>query len=55
MPFGIARWSAKIVRETKDVSEPREAFKPVSEVVIEMRAIESGTEGLEGNSELTIP
>ena len=40
--FGIARWSSKMVRETKDGQAPRENFKPVSEVTIEMIAQEVG-------------
>ena len=55
MPFGVARWSAKITREVKDAREPRDNFKPVSEVTIEMKAKETGTEGSEGKSELTVP
>ncbi|MEK6257690.1 MAG: hypothetical protein AABP62_03635 [Planctomycetota bacterium] len=55
MPFGVARWSAKITREIKDAQEPRDSFKPVSEVTIEMKAKETGTEGAEGKSELTLP
>jgi len=55
VPFGVARWSAKITREVKDAQEPRDNFKPVSEVTIDMKAKETGTEGPEGKSELTIP
>lgn len=55
MPFGVARWSAKITREVKDAQQPRDAFKPVSEVLIDMKAKETGTEGAEGKSELTVP
>ena len=55
MPFGVARWSAKITREIKDAQEPRDNFKPVSEVTIDMKAKETGTEGPEGKSELTVP
>ena len=42
-------------REVKDAQEARDAFKPVSEVTIEMKAKETGTEGAEGKSELTVP
>jgi hypothetical protein len=55
MPFGVARWSAKITREVKDARETRDNFKPVSEVTIEMKAKETGTEGPEGKSELMVP
>ena len=55
VPFGVARWIAKITREVKDAQEARDAFKPVSEVIIEMKAKETGTEGAEGKSELTVP
>ena len=59
MPFGIARWSAKITRQVKDAQDPREKFddpdNAVSEVTIEMKAKETGTEGPEGKSELTVP
>ncbi len=59
MPFGIARWSAKITRQVKDAQDPREKFDEdghsVSEVTIEMKAKETGTEGPEGKSELMVP
>ena len=55
MPFGVARWSAKITREVKDAQEPRDNFKPVSEVTIDMKAKKTGTEGPEGKSELMVP
>ena len=42
IPFGVARWTSKMVRETKDDQVPRENFKPVSEVTIEMVAQEIG-------------
>ncbi len=54
IPFGVARWSAKITREAKDAQEARDAFKPVSEVNIEMKAKETGTGGQEGTSELMV-
>lgn len=38
MPFGLARWSVKILREEKGSTEPRSAFKRVSEISIEMKA-----------------
>jgi hypothetical protein len=55
VPFGVARWSAKITREVKDAQDPRDKFMPVSEVTIEMKAKETGTEGPEGKSELAVP
>jgi hypothetical protein len=50
--FGVARWSAKVTRETKDDQSPREDFKKVSEVVIEMAAQATGTDA---KSELSVP
>ena len=55
VPFGIARWNAKITREVKDAQSPRDDFKPHSEVTIEMRARDTGTGGPNGTSELTVP
>lgn len=50
--FGVARWSAKITRETKDDRAPRDDFKAVTEVTIEMVAQETGTDA---KSELVTP
>lgn len=55
VPFGVARWSAKITREIKDAQEPRDAFKPQSEVVIEMKAQATGNGGPNAASELMTP
>lgn len=55
VPFGVARWSAKITREIKDSQDSRESFKPASEVTIEMKARETGKGGPNGTSELTTP
>lgn len=55
VPFGVARWSAKITREIKDALEPRDAFKPSSEVAIEMKARETGKGGPNATSELMTP
>lgn len=55
VPFGVARWTATITREIKDALEPRDAFKPSSEVVIEMKARESGKGGPNAASELQTP
>ena len=50
--FGVARWSAKMIRERKDDQSPRSDFKPVSEVTIEMQAKEAGQDA---KSELNVP
>ena len=55
VPFGVARWSAKITREVKDGNAPRDDFKPTSEVAIEMKARETGKGGPNATSELTTP
>lgn len=52
IPFGVARWSAKMTRETKDDLASRDGFKPVSEVTVEMRAQEVGDDA---KSELSEP
>lgn len=50
--FGVARWSAKLTRETKDDQSPRTDFKPVTEVNVEMQAKEAGQDA---KSELNVP
>ena len=50
--FGVARWSAKMIRERKDDQSPRSDFKPVTEVTIEMKAKETGQDA---KSELNVP
>ena len=50
--FGVARWTAKMTRETKDDQSPRDDFKKVSEVTVEMAAQETGTDA---KSELSVP
>jgi hypothetical protein len=52
IPFGVVRWTSKMVRETKDGQAPRESFKPISEVAIEMIAQETGEDA---KSELLDP
>lgn len=52
VPFGVARWSAKITREIKDAQEPRDAFKPSSEVAVEMKVRETGKGGPNATSEI---
>ncbi len=42
VPFGIARYSAKLIRETKDEGQSRDDFKPASEVIVDLKAQESG-------------
>lgn len=55
VPFGVARWSAKITREIKDALEPRDEFKPSSEITIEMKARETGKGGPNATSEVMTP
>lgn len=43
VPFGIAAWSAKITRFVKDEEAPRNTFRPVTEVTVELKAQQSGT------------
>jgi len=50
VPFGVAAWSVKITRDIKDEQEPREEFKPVTEVQVELKAQQTGTDA---TSELT--
>ncbi len=40
VPFGLARWTVTINQERKAEAEPRSAFKPVSEIKLEMTARE---------------
>lgn len=51
VPFGVARWTAKLTRQIKDSKAPRENFKPVTEVTIQMAAQETGTDA---KSELSV-
>jgi hypothetical protein len=50
--FGVARWTAKLTRQVKDAQSPRDDFKTVTEVTIEMAAQETGTDA---KSEVTLP
>ena len=52
VPFGVARWSAKLTRERKDAQSNRDEFKRVSEVTIEMKAKETGKDA---RSDLSVP
>jgi len=44
VPFGVAAWTAKITRQIKDAQEPREDFRPTTEVVVELKAQRSGAD-----------
>jgi len=52
VPFGIAKWTVKIVREEKDSRASRDDYKIVTELNIEMAAHETGTDAV---SELATP
>ncbi len=52
VPFGIARYTAKILREVKDDRQNRDQFQPAAEVVVDLRAQETG-DGAQ--SELAVP
>ena len=43
MPFGLAKYHVKLVREEKEDTDPRQDFKKVAEIDVEMAAIEKGT------------
>ena len=51
VPFGLARWSVRVTRETKLANKPRDEFKEVSETIVEMKAQEVGTDA---KSELNV-
>lgn len=42
VPFGVAAWTSKITRSIKDDQEPRENFKPLTEITVSMKAREAG-------------
>lgn len=42
IPFGVAAWSAKIVRSIKDAQQPRDAFQPLTQVDVELKMREKG-------------
>lgn len=44
VPFGVAAWTAKITRSIKDAKEPRDAFKPLTEVIVDIKARETGAD-----------
>lgn len=46
VPFGVAAWTSKITRSIKDDQEPRENFRPLTEVTVSMKARETGTNAM---------
>ncbi len=42
VPFGVAAWSGRIIRSIKDAEQPREDFKPLTQVDIELKARGTG-------------
>jgi hypothetical protein len=44
VPFGVAAWTAKITRQIKDAQEPRENFRSITEVVVELKAQRTGAD-----------
>jgi hypothetical protein len=52
VPFGLARWRVRVVRESKDSAAPRSDFKPAAEFTVDMKAAEAGTNA---QSELVTP
>lgn len=52
VPFGLAKWSVKMTRYAKDKIAARSEFRPVSEVTVEMSAVQ---EKETAQSELATP
>ena len=52
VPFGVAKWTVKILLEAKGEAESRSEFKPVSEITVEMQAHEIAENA---QSELPLP
>lgn len=52
VPFGLAKWTVKIVREVKDPTEPRTAFQVASSIEVTMEAHEVEADAV---TELAIP
>jgi hypothetical protein len=52
VPFGMAQWTVKLTMERKGKNEPRSAFKQESQTVVEMKALETGTDA---KSEIETP
>ena len=42
IPFGLARWSVKVIVEEKTIGGERSTFQPLSEVRSEMSAVQTG-------------
>lgn len=53
VPFGLAAWTVKMVREEKASNEPRSAFQPVSEATEQMTLVGEPETGAE--SEIMTP
>ena len=45
MKFGVVKWSAKMVNEQKNPTEPRSTFREVVELTEELTALEVRTDG----------
>lgn len=43
LPFGWAKYHAKVVREEKETTAPRADFKVISDIEVELTAVEKGT------------
>ena len=52
VPYGLAQWSVKQSMERKGNNEPRSAFKQVAQTLVEMKALETGTDA---KSEIETP
>lgn len=52
VPFGLAQWNVKLSMERKGSNEPRSAFKQESQTLVEMKALETGTDA---KSEIETP
>ena len=44
IPFGLAQWSVKLTMERKGDNEARSLFKQVAQTLVEMKALETGTD-----------
>ncbi|MFH5805776.1 hypothetical protein [Alienimonas sp. DA493] len=52
VPFGPAQWEVTLTRESKDLSEPRDAFRETSKTVVRMSVAEIGDDA---RGELPLP
>lgn len=52
VPFGIARYDAKIRRDIKDEGQSRDDYKPATEITVSLKAQETGDDA---KSELAVP